>query len=88
MAYFYEKGALSEDGSLLVEPHLALNKVGHALHEKVEPFQRVTKGDRVKEACRQLGLDTPAVAQSMYIYKNPGVGSEGWYHSTTATHLT
>lgn len=76
VAYFYEKGALAEDGTLLVEPHLALNKVGHALHEKVEPFRGVTNSERVKEVCRALGLDTPAVAQSMYIYKNPGVGGE------------
>lgn len=76
VAYFYEKGALGEDGALLVEPHLALNKVGHALHEKLPVFSDVTKSERVKEACRQLGLDTPAVAQSMYIYKNPGIGGE------------
>lgn len=80
VAYFYEKGALAEDGSLLVEPHLALNKVGHALHEKVDVFRDVTKSERVKEACRQLGLDTPAVAQSMYIYKNPGIGGEVTAH--------
>ena len=76
VAFFYEEGALAEDGSLLVEPHLALNKVGHALHDKVPPFVRVTQSDRVREVCRQLDLDTPAVAQSMYIYKNPGVGGE------------
>lgn len=79
VAYFYEKGALGEDGTLLVEPHLALNKVGHALHEKLPVFRDVTNSERVKEVCRQLGMDTPALAQSMYIYKNPGVGGEGWF---------
>ncbi len=31
--FFFEEGAVGEDGKLTVEPMLALNKIGHALHE-------------------------------------------------------
>lgn len=75
--YFWESTALAEDGSLLVDPKVALNKVGHALHTLNPVFRKYTFDERVKEACWQLGLADPAIVQSMYIYKNPGIGSEG-----------
>ncbi|KAJ9588313.1 hypothetical protein L9F63_018311 [Diploptera punctata] len=76
ISYFFEAGALDKDGKLLVEPHIALNKVGHALHWLNPVFKEYTFCEKVKETCFQLGLVDPAVVQSMYIYKNPGVGSE------------
>ena len=79
ISYFYEKDALAEDGSLLVEPRVALNKVGHALHELHPLFKRITLSDRVREVCWQMKMKRPVVAQSMYIYKNPGLGSIGEY---------
>lgn len=75
--YFFEENALGEKGELLVDPTLALNKVGHALHTEHPIFEKITFSDRIKEICWQLGFRKPAVPQSMYIYKNPGVGGEG-----------
>lgn len=75
--YFFEENALGEKGELLVDPTLALNKVGHALHTEHPTFEKITFSDRIKEVCWQLGFRKPAVPQSMYIYKNPGVGGEG-----------
>lgn len=65
------------NGNLKTEKKHALNKVGHALHVLNPVFRKYTFDERVKEACWQLGLADPAIAQSMYIYKNPGTGSEG-----------
>ncbi|XP_046672571.1 phytanoyl-CoA dioxygenase domain-containing protein 1 [Homalodisca vitripennis] len=76
ISYFFEAGAVDEDGNLLVDQSVSLNKVGHALHWLHPTFRRVTFCERVKEACYQLGMEDPLVVQSMYIYKNPGVGSE------------
>lgn len=76
--YFFEENALSPTGQLLVDPAIALNKVGHALHTDNETFKKITFSERIKEICWQLGFRHPAVPQSMYIYKNPGVGGEGW----------
>lgn len=80
VSYFFENGAVAADGELLVPAELALNKVGHALHVEHELFKRLTCSERVKEVCWQLGFRRPAVPQSMYIYKNPGVGGEVTAH--------
>lgn len=77
VSHFYEKDALDENGDSLVNASLALNKVGHALHRLHPTFERCTYNDKVISICRALGLVKPVVLQSMYIYKNPGVGSEG-----------
>ncbi|XP_037940924.1 phytanoyl-CoA dioxygenase domain-containing protein 1 homolog [Teleopsis dalmanni] len=74
--YFFEEGALNEDGELLVDPMCALNKVGHALHVEHPTFEKITFSKRVKDICWQLNYNKPAVCQSMYIYKNPGIGGE------------
>lgn len=74
--YFFEKGAVGEEGQLLVDPMIALNKVGHALHVEHPTFNAITFSNRVREICWQLNYNRPAVCQSMYIYKNPGVGGE------------
>ncbi|KAI8043868.1 hypothetical protein M5D96_000011, partial [Drosophila gunungcola] len=81
--YFFEKGAVGEEGQLLVDPMIALNKVGHALHVEHPTFNAITFSNRVREICWQLNYNKPAVCQSMYIYKNPGVGGEdSWFLHT------
>lgn len=77
ISYFYEESAVGPKGELLVEPHLSLNKIGHALHELNDTFRRITFDERVKEVVFQLGYEEPAVVQSMYIFKNPKIGGEG-----------
>lgn len=52
-------------------------QVGHSLHTENPIFKKVTFDNRVKEVCWQLGFRRPVVPQSMYIYKNPGIGGEG-----------
>ncbi|XP_065226220.1 phytanoyl-CoA dioxygenase domain-containing protein 1 homolog [Planococcus citri] len=76
ISYFYESGVRNEDGTLKVDPKIALNKVGHALHWLHPTFKKITFHEKVKQVCRELDLVKPAIAQSMYIYKNPRVGSE------------
>lgn len=68
---------MGENGELLVDPAISLNKIGHSLHELNGTFRTITLDERVKEVCFQLGYDDPAIVQSMYIFKNPGIGSEG-----------
>lgn len=59
---------------------VALNKVGHALHTEHPVFRKYTFDNRIRELCWQLGFQKPAIAQSMYIYKNPGLGGEVTSH--------
>lgn len=77
ISYFYEPGALGPNGELLVEPEVSLNKIGHALHELNPVFRKYTFSEKIKEAAFQLGFEEPVIPQSMYIFKNPKIGSEG-----------
>lgn len=83
---FFEEGAIDADGNLTVEPEISLNKVGHALHLLHPIFRCYTYSERVKSICKELGFIEPAVVQSMYIFKNPGIGSEVVAHQD-ATYL-
>ncbi|XP_015586281.1 phytanoyl-CoA dioxygenase domain-containing protein 1 homolog [Cephus cinctus] len=86
VSFFFEKEALDDDGKLKVHPRVSLNKVGHALHWLHPVFKKYTFDERVKEVAFQLNLQEPAICQSMYIYKNPGPGSEVITHQD-ATYL-
>ncbi|CAH2015784.1 unnamed protein product [Acanthoscelides obtectus] len=81
ISYFYEQGAIGPNGELLVEPHLSLNKIGHALHELDPVFRKMTFSEQVKEVAFQLGYEEPAVVQSMYIFKKPW----DWLRSNSAS---
>ncbi|XP_069999909.1 phytanoyl-CoA dioxygenase domain-containing protein 1 [Penaeus vannamei] len=76
VSFFFEQDALDEKGELKVEKHLSLNKIGHALHWLVPEFKRVSFSEKVKGVAKQLNFVSPAVVQSMYIFKQPGIGGE------------
>ncbi|XP_064100496.1 phytanoyl-CoA dioxygenase domain-containing protein 1-like [Macrobrachium nipponense] len=78
--FFFESEALDADGKLKVEKHFSLNKIGHALHWLVPEFKKVSFSDKMKATARQLGFISPAVVQSMYIFKQPGIGGEVMPH--------
>ena len=72
--YFFEEGAVGDGGKLTVPKHLALNKIGHALHALDPVFKRATFSEQVKGVARSLHMEWPAVVQSMYIFKQPHFG--------------
>lgn len=61
-------------------PEIALNKVGHYLHIDHPVFKNFTYNDKVQEVLKKLKYQRPACCQSMYIFKNPGVGGEVFSH--------
>ncbi|KAG5244090.1 phytanoyl-CoA dioxygenase [Salix suchowensis] len=65
ISFFFEEKAFGDDGSLKKPKQLSINKVGHALHE-LDP---VFKGFSTSEK-------KPVIVQSMYIFKQPGIGGE------------
>ncbi|KAG7189754.1 hypothetical protein KM043_017419 [Ampulex compressa] len=83
VSLFFEADALEDDGKLKVHPRVALNKIGHGLHWLHPTFRKYTFDERVKETAYQLEYQEPAVCQSMYIYKNPGLGSEVAHQDAT-----
>ncbi|KAF1537163.1 Phytanoyl-CoA dioxygenase domain-containing protein 1, partial [Eudyptula minor] len=47
-----------------------------ALHAYDPVFKQITHSSKVQELGRKLGLERPVVVQSMYIFKQPGIGGE------------
>ena len=66
---------------------LALNKIGHALHDLDPVFDRISRQPRLAALARALGLAQPLLLQSMYLFKQPQIGGEvGWHQDATYLH--
>ncbi|XP_074871757.1 phytanoyl-CoA dioxygenase domain-containing protein 1 isoform X2 [Carettochelys insculpta] len=78
--FFFEKGVFDEKGEFLVPKEKSINKIGHALHAYDPIFKQITHSSKVQELGRKLGLEKPVVVQSMYIFKQPGIGGEVMPH--------
>lgn len=78
--FFFEPDAVAPPGNdsaqarLLKPKHLAINKIGHALHSKSPPFEKVTISARNAAIAQSLGFKDPRCLQSMVICKQPGIG--------------
>lgn len=75
ISFFFEEGAVDRDGKLTVPKDRSLNKIGHALHWESPVFRKVSFQRTVKDLVRQLGFVSPAIIQSMYIFKHPKIGA-------------
>jgi phytanoyl-CoA hydroxylase len=66
-----------------------LNKIGHALHDLDPVFDRLSRQPEFAALAHQLGLTEPLLLQSMYIFKQPGIGGEvGWHQDATFLYTT
>ncbi|XP_061788089.1 phytanoyl-CoA dioxygenase domain-containing protein 1 isoform X1 [Nerophis lumbriciformis] len=74
--FFFEKGVFDDKGEFAVPKHRSLNKIGHALHAYEPLYRKVTHSAKVQGIARKLGLVHPVIVQSMYIFKQPGIGGE------------
>lgn len=77
---FLEEGALAEDGSLLKPARLAINKIGHAMHDLNPVFKSFCRLPVFKEILREIGYQHPLLWQTMYIFKQPHIGGEVRWH--------
>lgn len=77
---FFEEEAFDAEGRLRVPKELAINKIGHAMHDLDPVFSRFSKGPALREVAAALGLTRPQVWQSMFIFKQPGIGGEVRWH--------
>ncbi|XP_021733109.1 phytanoyl-CoA dioxygenase-like [Chenopodium quinoa] len=76
ISFFFEEKAFDEDGKLKQPKELSINKVGHALHELDPVFKEFSSSKSFSSLLSSLGYKRPAVVQSMYIFKQPGIGGE------------
>lgn len=77
---FFEEEAFGEDGQLRQPKALSINKIGHAMHDLDPVFRDFTRDPKLAALARELGLEQPQVWQSMYIFKQPGIGGEVRWH--------
>ena len=78
--FFFEEGAFDSQGRLVVEKELAINKIGHALHDLDSVFGEFSRAPEVESLVESLGVRRPLLLQSMYIFKQPGIGGEVTCH--------
>ncbi|KAL3501886.1 hypothetical protein ACH5RR_036335 [Cinchona calisaya] len=76
ISFFFEEKAFDDDGNLKQPKKLSINKVGHALDELDPVFKKFSKSDKLSGLLLSLGYKKPAIIQSMYIFKQPGIGGE------------
>ena len=74
--FFFEENAFNPDGTLKQSKERSINKIGHALHDLDPVFNRFSRSDNIKQLANDLGLQTPLLLQSMYIFKQPNIGGE------------
>ena len=73
--WFFEDGAVL-DGRLTRPMPLAVNKIGHAMHDLDPVFDAFSRTPELAELSADLGFVEPRLLQSMYIFKQPGIGGE------------
>ena len=77
---FFEEEAFDGQGALRQDKSLSINKIGHALHDLDPVFEDFSRDPALAQVARDLGLKQAQVWQSMYIFKQPGIGGEVHWH--------
>lgn len=72
--FFFEEDAFDGDGKLTKPKHLAINKIGHYLHQLSPAFKSASINEQNARIARALGFKDPRVLQSMIICKQPEIG--------------
>ena len=86
---FFEEEAFDDRGQLKQAKALSINKIGHALHDLDPVFDAFSRGPALAELANDLGLTQPRLWQSMYIFKQPGIGGEvGWHQDASFFETT
>ena len=85
---FFEAEAFGPDGRLDRPPRLAVNKIGHALHDRDPMFGTFFRDPRLAAVCADLGLERPLLWQSQVIFKPPGIGGEVRWHQDASFFFT
>ncbi len=78
--FFFEEQAVDRDGRLAVPIKRAINKIGHAMHDLDPTFRAFSRTPALAAVAADLGIAEPLLLQSMYIFKQPGIGGEVGCH--------
>ncbi len=82
--YFFEKEAMLPDGSLDRDKTDAIQKISYALHSLDPIFNAFSYSSKIGSLVADLGLKKPAILQSMYLFKQPKIGSPVFCHQDSS----
>ncbi len=85
---FFEEEAFDDQGQLRQAKALSINKIGHAMHDLDPVFDAFSRGPALAEVARHVGLRDARIWQSMYIFKQPGIGGEVRWHQDASFFQT
>jgi phytanoyl-CoA hydroxylase len=85
---FLEQDALDDQGHLIRPKNLAINKIGHAMHDLVPEFTRFCRQQIVTETLSRIGYLSPLLWQTMYIFKQARIGGEVRWHQDASYLIT
>ena len=77
---FFEEEAFDARGCLMVPKAQAINKIGHALHDRDPVFESFSRDPRLGTLAQEIGLVDARLMQSMLIFKQPRIGGEVLWH--------
>ncbi len=76
ISFFFEEDAFDSEGRLRQSKERSINKIGHALHDLDPVFKRFSRTEALAQLTADLKISSPLLVQSMYIFKQPGIGGE------------
>ena len=74
--FFFEDKAFDKSGKLVNKKELVINKIGHALHDLDDEFYNFSHREDLDLISKAIGIESPLLMQSMYIFKQPNIGGE------------
>ena len=77
---FFEEEAFDDHGNLRQAKELSINKIGHAQHDLDDVFEQATYTSDLAGVAADIGMADAQALQSMYIFKQPGIGGEVGCH--------
>ena len=80
ISFFFEEDAFDSAGRLRRSKERSINKIGHALHDLDPVFRRFSRTPELAQLSAGLKISSPLLVQSMYIFKQPGIGGEVTCH--------
>jgi ectoine hydroxylase-related dioxygenase (phytanoyl-CoA dioxygenase family) len=85
---FFEEYAFSSSGELQQAKALSVNKIGHALHVLSPEFAAFSQSKIIAQIAEDLGVASPEIRQSMYIFKQPKIGGVIRWHQDASYFFT
>ena len=73
---FFEENAFDDNGNLSVDKMLAINKIGHAMHDLDPECGRIAYKKELYDIMVSIGFTDPKIVQSQYIFKQPKIGAK------------